>query len=651
MRPIPEQLLKLWRVRAAGLGECWDRAAGGDRVCRSCSTLPVRASRLRSSATRSPPISITVLTGYGGQISFGQWAFVGFGALFGAALVSRYHVPFLAGLVLAPLAGAAVAVVVGLPALRIRGVFLGVTTLAFAVAANAYIFNWHFFASSSVPAADEDRRDRPRKPAHLLLLLPRRVGRLHARRAEPSPQRARPRTDRGPGQRSRRGVLRDRSRACSAVGVRDLGLPRLLGGLPLPLQRWQRERRHLPAVDVAAALLGGDHRRARLAGGRGRRHCLLQGHPVLPARVGAVLCDELRFAADPALRPGGLASIIFATRDALLRRYARARGIRIGGLDALRREQTQSGAPAIQAAAHEAEPRSARSARDRALRRTRSRCRVCAAGSREARCCRSSRWRCSPASTSSTRTRSACSGRRSSRPSTPTRRRSATSSFPQLLLAGLLPFIFGYVGDHTSRVWLTRLGAMTWIVTCLLTGIAGTLLVLAAVRSFAGFSRGPERHPPEPPRRLLPVESARLRLRLVSGRPAARQRHRPARRGRARRVARLAADVRGARRGGRGRARPPLLGARAGSRAARGGGGGRDRGAGLPEDRPGAGSAPAAQDAELQAALLGDLALLRSSRRDRRLDVVLLQRRLQRQSGDSRRLPVPAGAVQPRVGL
>ena len=93
-------------------------------------------------------ISITVLSGYGGQISFGQWAFVGFGALFGAALVARYHVPFLAGLVLAPLGGAAVAVVVGLPALRIRGVFLGVTTLAFAVAANAYIFNWHFFQAA-----------------------------------------------------------------------------------------------------------------------------------------------------------------------------------------------------------------------------------------------------------------------------------------------------------------------------------------------------------------------------------------------------------------------------------------------------------------------------------------------------------------------
>ena len=62
---------------------------------------------------------------------------------------------------------------------------------------------------------------------------------------------------------------------------------------------------------------------------------------------------------------------------------------------------------------------------------------------------------------------------------------------PQLVLAGLLPFIFGYVGDQASRVWLTRLGTVIWIVTCLLTGFASGLLLLAVIRSIAGFARGP----------------------------------------------------------------------------------------------------------------------------------------------------------------
>ncbi|HET7572618.1 MAG TPA: MFS transporter [Gaiellaceae bacterium] len=62
---------------------------------------------------------------------------------------------------------------------------------------------------------------------------------------------------------------------------------------------------------------------------------------------------------------------------------------------------------------------------------------------------------------------------------------------PQLVLAGLLPFVFGFLGDRVSRVWLTRLGAVLWIATCLLTGLAGALVLLAVIRSIAGFSRGP----------------------------------------------------------------------------------------------------------------------------------------------------------------
>ena len=79
-------------------------------------------------------LSLVVLTGWGGQISLGQFGFVAVGGAIGGALMSRAHWPFPIALLIGSLAGAAVAVVVGLPALRIRGLFLAVTTLAFAVA-------------------------------------------------------------------------------------------------------------------------------------------------------------------------------------------------------------------------------------------------------------------------------------------------------------------------------------------------------------------------------------------------------------------------------------------------------------------------------------------------------------------------------------
>ena len=78
-------------------------------------------------------LSITVLTGAAGQVSLGQVAFLGVGAAV-AYQVSRSHdLPFVVGLVAAAVVGAALTVAVGLPALRRPGLFLAVTTLAFAL--------------------------------------------------------------------------------------------------------------------------------------------------------------------------------------------------------------------------------------------------------------------------------------------------------------------------------------------------------------------------------------------------------------------------------------------------------------------------------------------------------------------------------------
>ncbi|MHB8340723.1 MAG: ABC transporter permease [Mycobacteriales bacterium] len=93
-------------------------------------------------------ISVTVLTGWAGQLSIGQWAIAGVGGLLGMKLYTDFGVPFWAAFVLAVLIGGAVAVVVGLPALRLQGVNLAVVTLAFAVVCESWLFSQPWIAPS-----------------------------------------------------------------------------------------------------------------------------------------------------------------------------------------------------------------------------------------------------------------------------------------------------------------------------------------------------------------------------------------------------------------------------------------------------------------------------------------------------------------------
>lgn len=97
-------------------------------------------------------LSLNLLMGYGGQISLGQAAFVGVGA-FAAAQYREWDVPFVAILPASVLTTALVASVVGLPSLRIRGLQLAVTTLAFGVVAERLLFTRPWTTSSSTGAA------------------------------------------------------------------------------------------------------------------------------------------------------------------------------------------------------------------------------------------------------------------------------------------------------------------------------------------------------------------------------------------------------------------------------------------------------------------------------------------------------------------
>lgn len=93
-------------------------------------------------------VALTVLMGFSGQISLGHWALVGVGAFTTADLVSRANLPFLLVLPIVVLIGMAVSLVIGLPALRIRGLYLAVVTLAFAFLCEFTLFKTTAFAGS-----------------------------------------------------------------------------------------------------------------------------------------------------------------------------------------------------------------------------------------------------------------------------------------------------------------------------------------------------------------------------------------------------------------------------------------------------------------------------------------------------------------------
>lgn len=82
-------------------------------------------------------LSLLVLTGWGGQVSLGQFGFAAVGAW--TAAVSDLPFPF--ALLLAGVVGALVSVVVGVPALKLRGLNLAISTLAFAVSARALLID------------------------------------------------------------------------------------------------------------------------------------------------------------------------------------------------------------------------------------------------------------------------------------------------------------------------------------------------------------------------------------------------------------------------------------------------------------------------------------------------------------------------------
>ncbi len=75
-------------------------------------------------------LGLNILVGYTGQISVGHGAFMSVGAYTAANLVTRVDAPFWIALPAGGLMAAAVGAVVGIPSLRIKGLYLAIATLA-----------------------------------------------------------------------------------------------------------------------------------------------------------------------------------------------------------------------------------------------------------------------------------------------------------------------------------------------------------------------------------------------------------------------------------------------------------------------------------------------------------------------------------------
>lgn len=85
-------------------------------------------------------LSVNILMGYSGQISLGHQAFVGVGAFSAAYLSSESGLPLYLSVPAAGLIGGIIAIILGVIALRLQGLYLALITLAYGALAERSIF-------------------------------------------------------------------------------------------------------------------------------------------------------------------------------------------------------------------------------------------------------------------------------------------------------------------------------------------------------------------------------------------------------------------------------------------------------------------------------------------------------------------------------
>ena len=282
-------------------------------------------------------LSVVVVTCRTREVTLGQMAFAAAGASVAAYATATWRWDLSLVLLAAGAAGAALAVVVGIPSLRWKGIFLAVTTLAFAQAAAGYLFNpteqgW-------IPTEAVLRRplfgvwrlsgDAAMYEVVLAVLVLSLVAVAGVRRSRAG--------------RVLRAV-RDNAPGAQAYGVRVVGvrlgafaLSGFLAGVGGALLMYVSEGYDVATysaeqglnVFIAAVVGGvGSSVGAVLGAGvlDGSRTTLSGEWALLPSAVGVLVVLLVL--------PGGLAELAYRVRDAILRRIAAARGIDVPTLTA-----------------------------------------------------------------------------------------------------------------------------------------------------------------------------------------------------------------------------------------------------------------------------------------------------------------------------
>jgi branched-chain amino acid transport system permease protein len=289
-------------------------------------------------------VSLVVLTGWAGQISLGQLAFVAFGgAVAGKLFQNGWH--FLPSLLAAGIVGAFVAVLIGLPALRIRGPFLAVSTLGFALATASFFLNREFFpwlvptGRVTRPTNLFGKFDLESEHAYYYVLLLGLVFMVASARSL---------------RRSRTGrtliAIRDNSRAAQSYGVSPMRAQltafaisgfyaAFAGGLYVFHQHGLSETILQPEQSIRVfqmVVIGG---LGSIPGGLigAAWETFLRYSPATRLPLTQFLASGVGTLVILLFLPGGLGGLFYDIRDAVLRRIALKRGIHVPSLVADRR--------------------------------------------------------------------------------------------------------------------------------------------------------------------------------------------------------------------------------------------------------------------------------------------------------------------------
>jgi branched-chain amino acid transport system permease protein len=90
-------------------------------------------------------VSIVCITGFSGHLTLGQASIAGLGAFFSARAANAWDLPVLLAMLVGMLVAMGAGLLAGYPALRRRGLFLGLTTLGLALIIDRFVFNAEIF--------------------------------------------------------------------------------------------------------------------------------------------------------------------------------------------------------------------------------------------------------------------------------------------------------------------------------------------------------------------------------------------------------------------------------------------------------------------------------------------------------------------------